>query len=82
MFINYHAPTGTLSIDEDAGYAVEDIGWLADCIQGTTRQSQCASCPLEGAKYALEDGEYWQGSSVTAQTLEEIHNLIIQHESK
>ena len=37
-------------------------------------------CPLDGAKHALEDGAMWQGSSVTIETLEDIHAAITAFE--
>lgn len=80
MYINFHKPSGSLTIDSNAAHGVEDIGYLADCLESDGVRAGCASCPLEGAKDTLEDGEYWQGAHVSPETLEELHALICEYE--
>ena len=76
MFINY-CPTYGVSINtyrSPRGYANSDVIGLADDILGY----QPGSCPLEGAKDALEDGSLWQ--DFDAQLLELLHDAITTYE--
>jgi hypothetical protein len=56
------------------GYANSDVIGLADDILGY----QPGSCPLKGAKDALEDGSLWQ--HFDAQLLELLHDAITTYE--
>lgn len=78
MFINYDVNAG-LSINSfrKAGATAGDIGDLAEAV---TNGNECVCCDLGGAKDALEDGSYWQGSSVSQDAIEEIHSLICEYE--
>lgn len=78
MFINYDPNTG-FSINtsrQPRGYANDDVTGLVDDVMA----ERCGCCPLEGAKAALEDGHVWQGSSVSYELIEEIHDVITQWE--
>ena len=77
-YINFYAGDRTIEIGDIESYGKGDIGDLADSV---TTGTGSISCPLEGAKAALEDGSYWQGSNVTAEALEEIHAAICEHEA-
>ena len=78
MFIN-NCPSLGLSINsfrKASGYANSDVVGLVDDIIA----ERAGSCPLEGAKEALEDGAAWQGSDATPELLEQLHALICEHE--
>jgi hypothetical protein len=76
MFLNYNINTG-LSITSEPASTVGDIGDLALTYQNHDGN---ISCKLDGAKDALEDGSFWQGYNVTAETLEVIHAFITENE--
>jgi len=78
-FINYDANTDriTISTYRNTGYS-GDIGDLAEAVE---QQNLCVNCPLDGAKDTLEDGSYWNGMSISQETLETIHFEISQFEA-
>lgn len=78
MFIN-NCPSMGLSINSYAkanGYYNSDVSGLVEDIIA----ERAGSCPLEGAKSALEDGSVWAGTDVAAELLEQLHALICEHE--
>lgn len=80
-FLNYNTNTG-LSIDtgRDPNATVGDIGDLALAVENGNENITC-SVDFGDGEYAstidvLESGEYWQGMSISQETLEEIHALV------
>jgi len=80
-FINLDA-TGNLSIDPwrrpDA--LVGDIGDVAEALLDVPGWAVC--CGLEGAKDALEDGEYLAHLSTSTEAVETLHALICGFEDR
>jgi hypothetical protein len=78
MFLNYDVNAGlSINSGRTSNASVGDIAELALAYQGGT-ENVC--CQLDGAKDALEDGSFWQGTSVTQETLEMIHTFITENE--
>lgn len=80
MFINYNVNTG-ISINtyrQASGYANSDVNGLVDDILA----GRDGSCPLDGAKDALEDGYLWAGTDATPEILEEIHSAVCEWEAE
>jgi len=71
-FINFDVNNG-LSISDEPDSRLREIGNLAEAV---TIGDVNVSCPLEGAKEALEDGCYWGGSSVSMEALDEIYEFL------
>lgn len=79
MFINFDTNNG-LSINSyrSPQAAVGDIGDLALAV--TMNGNECITCELDGAKEALEDYGYWEGSPVSVESLSSILTAIFEHE--
>jgi hypothetical protein len=77
MFINYDVNEG-LSIDSFRN-ANASIGDIADLAMAYQNADENVYCDLEGAKDALEDGSFWDGLSITQETLEILHSFITDH---
>ena len=86
MFINFYNTTQDVSINSyrtARGYANSDVlGLIEDIIEGRR-----GSCPLDGAKDALEDGECLadlrekHGDDTVQNVVERLHAMIECHES-
>lgn len=77
-FINFDINKG-LSINTYAATGAS-YGTICELANAVTHGDENISCSLDGAIEALEDGFLWQGSGVTQEALEEIHNFISLHE--
>ena len=76
MFINYTPATGvTVNTFRRLGAY---YGEISDVALAVTYNHESCCCALDGAKAALEDGEYWQGSRATPEALEMIHAAITE----
>jgi hypothetical protein len=78
MFLNYDVNTG-LSINSGR-IPNASVGDIADLALAYQSGNENVCCQLAGAKDALEDGSFWQGASVTQETLEMIHAFITENE--
>lgn len=74
MFLNYDENSGlTINTYRNNGY----YGDIGDLAQAVDDNSGCVSCTLnQEATRLLTDDEYWRGSSVSTETLEEIYGLV------
>jgi hypothetical protein len=80
MFINWNRFNGVFvaTYAQAEGYA----GDLPDLIGAVQNEGAAVSCPLEGAKDALCDGEFLAAVKADEETVEIIYNAILQAEDK
>lgn len=83
MFINYNANTDTFSINSyriTGAIGCYDIGDFAEeCQAGHCATMFCGYDFIPSTAAVLCDGEYWQGSDITQDTLETIYNFLMEY---
>jgi len=76
LFINF-SPLAGYSVNtyrNPNGYANNDVlGFVDDVFNGVD-----SSCPLEGAREALEDGSLWAGQGHMQETIEGVHDFLVR----